>query len=160
VQRPTHTHGRGRDGIARDPRRCRPRAIQRARLVRRCCRARPFDLGNRLDARGGGGTRRDMGIVLDGRPVLAAFQRMPSRASRSLLRAGAQGKDGLFRCAARTTARLPGGGEKKRYVVATCEQESAGHLVWRVASWVTITTKTRTNGHAHFRYRNRIGQSR
>jgi hypothetical protein len=114
VQRPTHTHGRGRDGIARDPRRCRPRAIQRARLVRRCCRARPFDLGNRLDARGGGGTRRDMGIVLDGRPVLAAFQRMPSRASRSLLRAGAQGKDGLFRCAARTTARLPGGGEKKK----------------------------------------------
>jgi hypothetical protein len=36
----------------------------------------PVDIGNRLDARGG--YEKRYGIVLDGRLVLAAFQRMPS----------------------------------------------------------------------------------
>jgi hypothetical protein len=113
----------------------------------------PVDIGNRLDARGG--YEKRYGIVLDGRLALAAFQRMPSRAeqlARFCARAHRE-KMALFRCTARTTARVLSPGEEKRKkvrVVATCEQASAGYLVWRVASWVAISTKRCTTAHAHF----------
>jgi hypothetical protein len=159
VQRPTHTHGRGRDGIASHARRCRPRAIQHSRLVRRCCRAPPSFLLS-LPRRYRQPIRRERrrGVREEIRDCFGRTTcpcRLPTHAeqlARFCARAHRE-KMALFRCTARTTARVLSPGEEKRKkvrVVATCEQASAGYLVWRVASWVAISTKRCTTAHAHF----------
>jgi hypothetical protein len=159
VQRPTHTHGRGRDGIASHARRCRPRAIQHARLVRRCCRAPPSFLLS-LPRRYRQPIRRERGVREEIRDCFGRTTcpcRLPTHAEPSNSLAFARGRTGKrwpFSGAphAPPLVSSPRGRrkEKKVRVVATCEQASAGYLVWRVASWVAISTKRCTTAHAHF----------